>query len=111
MKASDLPPGRAKLMVRALVNALDEQDRQIEKFGVQSHPDGTGDLYRALANILRDTCDKATQDGGLTWNLILAEEVYEALAESDPAALRAELVQVAAVALSWINDIDSRGEQ
>ncbi|MEY9934267.1 hypothetical protein ABH926_008932 [Catenulispora sp. GP43] len=40
---------------------------------------------------------------------MLLEEVYEALAEVDPAALRAELVQVAAVAAAWVEDIDSRG--
>jgi len=35
---------------------------------------------------------------GADWLRVLLEEVYEALSKTDPAALRAELVQVAAVA-------------
>jgi hypothetical protein len=44
----------------------------------------------------------------LKWVDILEEEVAEAAAESDPAKLRAELVQVAAVAVAWIEAIDRR---
>lgn len=43
---------------------------------------------------------------------MLLEEVFEAMAEDGPSALRTELVQVAvvaAVAAAWIEDIDSRG--
>lgn len=43
-----------------------------------------------------------------TWRDILAEEFNEALAESDPDRLRAELVQVAAVAVNWVEAIDRR---
>jgi hypothetical protein len=39
---------------------------------------------------------------------VLDEEVWEAFAESDPAKLRAELVQVAAVAFRWIEALDAR---
>jgi hypothetical protein len=39
---------------------------------------------------------------------VLNEEVAEAFAESDPAKLRAELLQVAAVCAAWIYDIDTR---
>ncbi|MET8006286.1 hypothetical protein [Nonomuraea glycinis] len=42
------------------------------------------------------------------WDGILFEEVYEALAESDPAALSAELLQVAAVAMQWRRSIARR---
>ena len=45
-------------------------------------------------------------DGTVTWWHILREEVFEAAAESDPQALRAELVQVAAVAMKMIDAID-----
>ncbi|MFI1165600.1 hypothetical protein ACH4UM_18790 [Streptomyces sp. NPDC020801] len=38
----------------------------------------------------------------------VAEEALEALAEDDPGKLRAELVQVAAVAVAWIEAIDRR---
>ena len=39
---------------------------------------------------------------------ILAEEVAEVYAESDPDRLRAELIQVAAVCVQWIEAIDGR---
>lgn len=42
------------------------------------------------------------------WRHILDEEVAEALAETDPERLRAELVQVAAVAVQWIEALDRR---
>lgn len=44
-----------------------------------------------------------------TWASVLLEEVFEALCEYDPEALRTELVQVAAVAVKWVEHID-RGE-
>jgi hypothetical protein len=43
------------------------------------------------------------------WDGILLEEVFEALAETDPAARRAELIQVAAVAVAMIEHIDRNG--
>jgi len=39
----------------------------------------------------------------------LLEEVYEALCEADPDARKAELIQVAAVALAEIESINKRG--
>lgn len=44
-----------------------------------------------------------------TWPKILVEEVSEAVEEGhNPKKLRTELVQVAAVAVQWINDIDRK---
>lgn len=70
----------------ALLAVSTERLRQIDLWGVQSHhPD--------------------------KWNRILGEEVGEvakALNDHEPvAALRAELSQVAAVAVAWIEDIDA----
>jgi len=45
----------------------------------------------------------------VTWRDILYEEVLEAYVETDWSALRAELVQVAAVAVAWIEHLDRRG--
>lgn len=45
-------------------------------------------------------------DGTVTWWHILREEVFEAAAEGDPAKLRAELVQVATVAVKMIDALD-----
>ncbi|MFD5220289.1 hypothetical protein ACFWMH_21895 [Streptomyces tendae] len=110
--------------VRAFAEEIDaERQRQLAKFGDQHHPDGTGPRTAAIVGMLchaddaatyaRAACQAAARRGETTWRLVFAEEVLEALAESDPTALRAELVQVAAVCAAWIADLDSRehGEQ
>lgn len=79
------------------------------KHGDQSHlPDGTSDTYRFQADAFRRATDRAFAAGRGTWRHILAEEFFEALAETDPAKLRAELVQVGAVAAKWAEAIDRR---
>ena len=90
----------------------DERNRQDAKWGEQNHPNGTGHSnQKAQAEIARDRCDDYFSMGIGAWDLILLEEVWEALAESDPEKLRTELVQVAAVAVAWIEAIDrKRGE-
>lgn len=93
-----------------LADVVNELDRQHRKFGVQTHPDGTNADYAAVADMYRHRCDIATASGLLTWNDILTEEFYEALAETDPAKLREELIQVAAVALQWVTSLDNRGK-
>jgi hypothetical protein len=95
-----------------LVDICAERDRQDQKWGKQSHPDGTGEGvcpgFKATAEKLKAATAYAAQEGRLTWRHILKEEVAEAVAESDRARLRAELVQVAAVAVAWIEDLDGR---
>lgn len=114
---------------------LTEVRRSIEKHGQQRHvPLGTGpytyplDTYRvspdgdqepglwpglfatSLARLATlDTKAHSQNEGGdgtVTWWHILREEVLEASAEDDPDKLRAEMVQVAAVALKIIDAID-----
>jgi hypothetical protein len=85
-----------------------ERVRQDAKWGEQNHPDGTDPVWAGTANLCREKADRYAKDGDLTWLHILREEVYEALAETDPAKLRVELVQVAAVAVNWIEAIDRR---
>lgn len=46
-------------------------------------------------------------DGTVTWWQILREEVFEASAEDDTEKLRAELIQVAAVAVKMIDALDA----
>jgi hypothetical protein len=96
--------------VRAFAEEVDaERQRQLAKFGDQHHPDGTGlPVYQHSANRYRDHADRAAASGVLAWRDVLQEEVYEALAESDPDRLRAELIQVAAVAVAWVEAIDRR---
>lgn len=103
--------------VRDFAQAVDaERQRQLEQWGDQRHPDGTGPEVEMLphwtagelADAARSSCQLRADMNICTWSDILSEEVCEALAEADPATLRAELIQVAAVCAAWICDIDSR---
>lgn len=86
-----------------------ERVRQNEKWGQQNHPDGTGGINQVLAaDAVRRGVQRAAAEGRQNWVNVLGEEVAEAFAESDPERLRAELVQVAAVAVAWIEAIDRR---
>ncbi|MEW2164360.1 hypothetical protein AB0912_15410 [Streptomyces sp. NPDC007084] len=94
---------------RVLQEVLAERVRQDERWGEQNHPDGTALTEdRDRANRARHVCESMARMGQLTWRDVLHEEEQEAFAESDPAKLRAELVQVAAVAVAWIAAIDRR---
>jgi hypothetical protein len=86
-----------------------EREQQDAKWGEQNHPDGTGlPFSRALADNARANCQAAADAGEVTWRLISDEEHAEAMAESDPLKLRAELIQDAAVKVAWIAAIDRR---
>lgn len=86
-----------------------ERHRQDEKWGEQNHPDGTGgSVMQGFATEQRARTQFLAGLGGVSWRDILLEEVYEAMAEEEPAKLRAELVQVAAVAVAWAEAIDRR---
>jgi hypothetical protein len=93
-----------------LYNDLEaERWRQLKTWGAQSHPDGTGHPGdRALADFYRKLCDAQFEHGEGTWRHILAEEVAEAFAESERPLLRKELIEVATVALAWVQDLDER---
>lgn len=47
-------------------------------------------------------------EGAPTWMHLVREEVAEAFQEADPVRLREELVQVAALCVSWMERIDAR---
>jgi hypothetical protein len=86
-----------------------ERRRQDDKWGEQNHPDGTGGRgRRSSASLAKLACEAAVEAKRLTWRHVLVEEVAEVFAENDQAKLRAELVQVAAVAVAWIEAIDRR---
>lgn len=88
-----------------------ERDRQDRIHpGTTRIPDGTGGGgYETYREITRLSCDRAHREGRLTHAHVFAEEAWEVLAETDPAKLRKELVQVAAVAVKWIEELDRRG--
>ena len=97
--------------VKAFAEAVDaERQAQLAKWGDQHHPDGTGvsDAQTQMANDARAVCQQVFAEGNGDWAHILMEEVREAFAESDPAALETELVQCAAVIQAWIADLHSR---
>lgn len=97
--------------VAVLDEIREERTRQDARWGEQNWPDGTGTEKDAtISRLTRQLCDAAHRAGDVTWRHILLEEVYEATAEEDLVALRAELVQVAAVAVNWIEAIDRRVE-
>jgi hypothetical protein len=86
-----------------------EREVQEETWGQQDHPNGTDTaLWGELADNAKAVNDTRSLVGKITWASILQEEVYEALAEEDPLPLRAELLQVAAVCVNWIEAIDRR---
>lgn len=97
-----------------LSDVKNERLRQDEKWGDQHHPDLSTDRlhgpanYEFMANRWKAINSARVHEGCIAWDGILLEEVYEALAEEGHEKLRAELVQVAAVAVAWIEDIDSR---
>lgn len=91
-----------------------ERIRQDAKWGEQNHPDGTcagpngAVIAKQHADAARSVCDQMAKIGKLTWAHILTEELMEAYAETDESKLRKELIQTAAVAVSWIEAIDRR---
>jgi len=92
-----------------LAEVAAERAAQDARWGEQNHPDGTGNKSQQdQAERAREWCQSAFGSGYGTWSDILAEEVAEANAERDPARLRAELIQVAAVAVAWAEAIDRR---
>lgn len=95
--------------VVVLRDIADERDRQNQLFPDQQIPDGTQSIVMSgIANIIKEMNSRLDERGHLTWRDVLAEEVAEAFSEEDVDALRKELVQVAAVAARWIEDIDRR---
>ncbi|MBE1559367.1 2'-5' RNA ligase family protein [Nonomuraea africana] len=92
-----------------LADVAAERVAQDAMWGVQDLADGTGPERTAAADLARAELEEAARDGAPTWRHVLHEEVMEAFAEADPDLLRAELVQVAAVAVKWAQALGRRG--
>jgi 8-oxo-dGTP pyrophosphatase MutT (NUDIX family) len=95
-------------LARVLTDVAAERLAQDARFGIQEFPDGTGPERAPAAEAAKQACQEAKARGEITWRHILTEEFLEALAESEPGPLRAELVQTAAVAVKWIQALDRR---
>ena len=92
-----------------------ERQFQLDKWGEQSleflrgaEDIGTQHNFNIQLAAYQAINDEA--GGGYDWFTVLMEEVYEAFVETDPANQREELLQVAAVALAIVNDIDKKEE-
>ena len=112
--------GKARLFNTGVAasEAFVETKRQVEKWGVQHHPDfvqwyDSDPVGRCIAygvpseDAAKEQCQTRNYGKGDDWAAILIEEVSEAISAVG-ADIRKELIQVAAVALSWVADIDER---
>lgn len=92
-----------------LVEVASERAKQDARWGMQDSPNGTGGgNSKAHADLARNACDEVHSRGACTYAHILREEFAEAMAEESDQKLRAELIQVAAVCVKWIEAIDRR---
>lgn len=97
-----------------LRDVVDERIRQDAKWGEQNHPNLPRDVKHPCAffgmptaDAARLHCEDAFKRGIGSYAHVLIEEVCEAIEDAhDPVKLRAELVQVAAVATAWVEKID-----
>lgn len=96
-----------------LARVRQERADNIAKWGVQTHPSYRGETarrqYRQNELHFKQVWDAQNREGARTWDVILLEEVYEAVAEEDPDNRIYELVQVAAMALAEAESIILRG--
>ncbi|MNC17034.1 hypothetical protein D3C75_648990 [compost metagenome] len=99
--------------IGALAGVHAEMQRQVAKWGQQNHPSYTGNTiineFDTSAQAAKDRCDEKAKRGDVSWTDIFLEEVMEAVEEAqngDLEKLRTELVQCAAVAVSWAESID-----
>jgi hypothetical protein len=101
---------RYRKVARILQEVHVETARQVDKWGIQDHPLTTWthpEVWQATADTAKkDFADKAKYGRNPGWDLIAIEELAEAFAETDLDKVRAELIQVAAVAVSAIENID-----
>lgn len=118
MNPLDRPPSNSAEVLREVAS---EVHRSTMKHGDQTfRAYGNGSATTALDIIdagitTQEAClrmqarvDAGMASGTVTWLEILAEEFFEAAATDTPIELRAELIQVAAVAVKFVNAIDNR---
>ena len=104
-----------------LQEILAERGRQVVRYGDNSDlEDGTGPRVQWAFPLLYARADRIEmafrvgyeryeeRNGKPTWMHLVREEVAEAFKESDPVRLREELLQVAALCVSWVEKLDER---
>jgi hypothetical protein len=70
--------------------------------------DGTSIHWAAVAEQMRISTTLAARVNGVTWVHLVVEQVYSAMGETNDKNLRAELLQLAAVIVAWIEALDRR---
>lgn len=102
-----------------LNEVADERAAQYARYGTNENlAYGTGETWlEPLTNLnafhieavlRKDYEHREATTGQPTFMHLLREEMAEAMTETNPEILRAELLQVAAVAISWVEKIDRR---
>lgn len=96
----------------------EEIQNQLDKWGVQNHPSLNNSLLNQHpdhmtfayeipnASRVKSKVDFEAKEGTLTYAHIALEEFVEVVSEFDPVKRRQELVQLAAVCVSWISSMD-----
>lgn len=106
---------------RVLGDVSGERASQYRQYGTnESLKDGTGEFTHWLRPLSEENAWGIQEDlrndyeahereyGAPTWMHLVREEVAEAFQEDDPVHLRAELIQVAALCVSWVEKLDQR---
>lgn len=117
-------------MIDVLRSVAEERARQFEHYGDNSeHADGTGPRVRwclpvetqrpsigsalgaeQIEKLFREDYENWEAESGepVTWVHLIREEAAEAFKEDDPDRLEAEVVQIAALAVCWVEKIRER---
>jgi hypothetical protein len=108
------------LLQDVLETVREERRRQFDRYGTNADTeDGTGPETcwlgplnwmpaKQIEQVLRADYLDFEEEQPVTWVHLVREEVAEAFAESDPERLEAELIQVAALCVSWVEKIRAR---
>jgi hypothetical protein len=114
--------------IAVLENVFEERLRQVERYGHnETLEDGTGPMESWIPRSLtvdpyvsaektelafrKDYEQHERVMGAPTWMHLVREEIAEAFMETDPDRLEAELTQVAALCVSWVEKIRARRDE
>lgn len=96
----------------AVADVLAEFGRLAESYGTTDRRNGTNAHdFGQRAEQAAGVVVRARQKGRLSWRHVLAEQYWAVLAETDRAALRQQLVRLAAHTLLWVVALDRRTAQ
>jgi hypothetical protein len=103
---------------KVLDEVYQERTLQDRKWGEQNHLSVSPwafpfDYMAPPESYLKERCERRKATGSIAWADILIEEVAEAISSAcgkDSTGLRAELIQVAAVAVAWVECMDRNAQ-